>query len=290
MLTRLACIGVIALASIISASPPTRAMQRSPNSSTSTTRRSRPAGRTWRASRRSKSAEHRSPRAMRRSRRTWSIIETSLKVQQTYCNDVAAALELLRADPKATYKSISKQVDERDRTIRADRKASKAALADTQPVICGSCRGSTRRPAAPAAAPAKKTPGQVPERTHRRSARARRHLEGVGLGDDGHGRVHREEGRLDGDGEIVHRRDLRSAEEGTRRRSSRRSRTCSSNRSPRTSPRSSRAIDLVRRRRSAWSSSRASRGRTAACSRRCACARDRAPDDRRRRSRPCWSR
>lgn len=91
-----------------------------------------------------------------------AIIETSLKVQQTYCDDVAAALELLGADPKATYKSISKQVDEHDRTIRADRKASKKALADTQPVISRLVPKINAQAGSAAATPVKKTPGKFP--------------------------------------------------------------------------------------------------------------------------------
>lgn len=91
-----------------------------------------------------------------------AIIEASLKVQETYCTDVAAALEVARADPKATYRSLGKQLDEKDRIVRADRKASKKALADTAPVIQRLVPKINAMAGSAAQTPVKKTPGTFP--------------------------------------------------------------------------------------------------------------------------------
>src|SRR5262249_2606496 len=47
---------------------------------------------------------------------------------QAYCGELAATIELLRADPDATYKSLQSQISEHDNKIRALRKASKDAV------------------------------------------------------------------------------------------------------------------------------------------------------------------
>ncbi|NVB79007.1 MAG: hypothetical protein HOV81_11465 [Kofleriaceae bacterium] len=91
-----------------------------------------------------------------------AIIDASLKVQETYCTDVAAALDVARADPKATYKSLGKQLDDKDRIVRADRKASKKALADTEPVIKRLVPRINAMAGSAAPTPAKKTPGTFP--------------------------------------------------------------------------------------------------------------------------------
>ena len=57
------------------------------------------------------------------------------EVVASYCTALAATLELLRADPSATYKSLEKQIDDRDNHIRALRAASKKALDETQPLV-----------------------------------------------------------------------------------------------------------------------------------------------------------
>jgi hypothetical protein len=49
---------------------------------------------------------------------------------QGYCDELEATLELLKADPSATYKQRQKEIDERDKRIRAGRIASRQALAD----------------------------------------------------------------------------------------------------------------------------------------------------------------
>jgi hypothetical protein len=53
----------------------------------------------------------------------------------SYCTAVASTLDFLRADPSASYKSIDKQIDQRDNHIRTLRASSKKALDDTQPLI-----------------------------------------------------------------------------------------------------------------------------------------------------------
>jgi hypothetical protein len=54
---------------------------------------------------------------------------------QAYCDEVNATLELLRADPNATYKSLEKQLDDHDNKIRKLRQSSKQALDSLAPVI-----------------------------------------------------------------------------------------------------------------------------------------------------------
>ena len=54
---------------------------------------------------------------------------------QAYCDELAATLELLRADPDATYKALEHQLDDHDNKIRKLRQASKQALDELAPVI-----------------------------------------------------------------------------------------------------------------------------------------------------------
>lgn len=54
---------------------------------------------------------------------------------QEYCDELAATLELLRADPGASYKSLEKQLDDHDNKIRKLRQSSKQALDGVAPVI-----------------------------------------------------------------------------------------------------------------------------------------------------------
>jgi hypothetical protein len=57
------------------------------------------------------------------------------EVVASYCTALAASLEFLRADPSATYKSLEKQIGDRDNHIRGLRTASKKALDETEPLI-----------------------------------------------------------------------------------------------------------------------------------------------------------
>src|SRR5262249_21767505 len=57
------------------------------------------------------------------------------EVVASYCTALSTTIELLRADPSATYKSVEKQIGERDNHIRVLRASSKKALDDTAPLI-----------------------------------------------------------------------------------------------------------------------------------------------------------
>jgi hypothetical protein len=54
---------------------------------------------------------------------------------QAYCAELAATLEILNADPAASYKSLERKLDEQDNKIRKLRQSSKKALDDLAPVI-----------------------------------------------------------------------------------------------------------------------------------------------------------
>jgi len=65
-------------------------------------------------------------------------VETLTKGQaavQAYCEELSNTLELLRADPNATYKSLERQLDDHDNKIRKLRQSSKVALDELAPVI-----------------------------------------------------------------------------------------------------------------------------------------------------------
>ena len=53
----------------------------------------------------------------------------------TQCTDLTAMVDFLKADAKATYKQLQPEIDKRDKVIRDGRKATKQALADSDPVI-----------------------------------------------------------------------------------------------------------------------------------------------------------
>jgi len=53
----------------------------------------------------------------------------------SYCTAIAATIEFLRTDPSASYKSLEKQLVERDQHIRVLRAASKKAVDETEPLI-----------------------------------------------------------------------------------------------------------------------------------------------------------
>lgn len=54
---------------------------------------------------------------------------------QSHCDEVASMLELLRAEPNATFKQIQQPFAEHDERVRKGRLASRQALADAQPLI-----------------------------------------------------------------------------------------------------------------------------------------------------------
>ncbi len=54
---------------------------------------------------------------------------------QNWCDELAATLDLLKADPSASYKSLEKQLGEHDNKIRTLRQASMKAVDDVQAII-----------------------------------------------------------------------------------------------------------------------------------------------------------
>jgi hypothetical protein len=64
-----------------------------------------------------------------------ATLEASHTAMQAYCDAVGALLDLLKADPNATFKSIEKQVDEQVNKIGKLRQAGKKALDDAGPAI-----------------------------------------------------------------------------------------------------------------------------------------------------------
>jgi hypothetical protein len=54
---------------------------------------------------------------------------------QAYCDELKATLDMLRADPNASYKSLEKQIDDHDNKIRKLRQSSKKTLDELAPVI-----------------------------------------------------------------------------------------------------------------------------------------------------------
>jgi hypothetical protein len=62
-------------------------------------------------------------------------LATGKTAVDAYCGEVKAILDVLQADPKATYKSLEKDLDERDNKIRKLRAASKKTIEGLQPVM-----------------------------------------------------------------------------------------------------------------------------------------------------------
>jgi hypothetical protein len=62
-------------------------------------------------------------------------LKAALATVQAYCDELAATLDLLRADPKATYKSLEHQIDDHDNKIRALRRSSQHAIDDTASIV-----------------------------------------------------------------------------------------------------------------------------------------------------------
>ena len=94
------------------------------------------------------------------------------EIVASYCTALAATIEFLRSDPSATYKSLEKQIGERDNHIRALRASSKKALDDTAPLIqrwipkINAARIESDKSAVPKPAPrqpAPETPPPAPE-------------------------------------------------------------------------------------------------------------------------------
>jgi hypothetical protein len=75
---------------------------------------------------------------------------------QAFCTELAAVIELLRADPAATYKSLEPQLSERDKKLRELRKAFKLAADGATPIIRRLVPRINKRVATAASATAKK--------------------------------------------------------------------------------------------------------------------------------------
>jgi hypothetical protein len=81
-----------------------------------------------------------------------------------FCTELGAMIELLRADPAATYKSLEPQLAERDKKLRELRKAFKQAADSVTPIIrrlvprinkrAATAARTTSKPTEPAPAPA----------------------------------------------------------------------------------------------------------------------------------------
>ncbi len=62
-------------------------------------------------------------------------LDDALDIVGAFCDELAKAVDLLRADPSAPYKSLQVQIDEHDKLIRGMRKASAKAVDETQPIF-----------------------------------------------------------------------------------------------------------------------------------------------------------
>jgi len=64
-----------------------------------------------------------------------ATLRTGLAQVQAYCAELTATLEILKADPKATYRSLERKLDEQDNKIRKLRQSTKKLLDELAPVI-----------------------------------------------------------------------------------------------------------------------------------------------------------
>ena len=64
-----------------------------------------------------------------------AALRVGLAQVQAYCAELTATLEILKADPNASYRSLERKLDEQDNKIRKLRQSSKKVLDDLAPVI-----------------------------------------------------------------------------------------------------------------------------------------------------------
>lgn len=64
-----------------------------------------------------------------------AVITSAHAIVQDYCDAIDATLQVLTADPKATFKQLATAIDQHDAIVRAGRQATKHAIEDTNPVI-----------------------------------------------------------------------------------------------------------------------------------------------------------
>lgn len=64
-----------------------------------------------------------------------ALISDAHAIVLDYCDAIEATIQVLTADPKATYKQLQSAIDEHDAIVRAGRKATQQAIEETNPVI-----------------------------------------------------------------------------------------------------------------------------------------------------------
>ncbi|HEU4732137.1 MAG TPA: hypothetical protein VFT22_29785 [Kofleriaceae bacterium] len=83
-----------------------------------------------------------------------AALRGGLALMQEYCGELTATLELLQADPRASYRSLERKLDEQDNKIRKLRQSTRKALDELAPVISRmipqiNARVATATPAVP---------------------------------------------------------------------------------------------------------------------------------------------
>ncbi|HEX3762760.1 MAG TPA: hypothetical protein VHW23_28890 [Kofleriaceae bacterium] len=78
-----------------------------------------------------------------------ALLRNGLTQQQAYCTELTRMLELLNADPRATYRSLERKIDEQDNAIRKLRQISKKLSDDLGPVTARMIPVITARASAP---------------------------------------------------------------------------------------------------------------------------------------------
>ena len=64
-----------------------------------------------------------------------AALRAGLAQVQSYCAELTATLEILSADPRATYRSLERKLDEQDNKIRKLRQSTRKTLDELAPVI-----------------------------------------------------------------------------------------------------------------------------------------------------------
>jgi len=84
-----------------------------------------------------------------------AALRAGLVTIQAYCAELTTTLEILNADPRATYRSLERKLDDQDNKIRKLRQSSKLVLDDLAPVISRMIPPINARIGAAASAPKK---------------------------------------------------------------------------------------------------------------------------------------
>jgi hypothetical protein len=84
-----------------------------------------------------------------------AALRAGLAELQSYCAELTATLDILRADPGAKYRSLERKLDEQDNKIRKLRQTTKKLLDDLAPVISRLIPAINARVGAAAPAPKK---------------------------------------------------------------------------------------------------------------------------------------